>query len=105
MKELTLIEIDKVSGGVSANVFDSMGGAIIGAVAGGMSVAWDAWNISARTDGMTSGILAPVQGVLGGLFGSIWGVVFGGVIGAAEGVTDSLARANSVWDVLINAGA
>lgn len=105
MKELNMAEISMVSGGVSANLFDSIGGAIIGAVAGGMSVAWDGWNISARTDGVTSGALAPLQGVVGGLFGAIWGVAFGGVVGAAEGVTDSLARANSVWSVLINAGA
>lgn len=104
MKELTVAETELVSGAASTGILDSIGGAVIGMFAGGMGVAWAGWNISANTNGVTSGILAPAQGVLGGLFGGIWGVVFGLVVGAAEGTADSMARTDSVWTNILNAG-
>jgi len=104
MKELNVAETHLVSGAASTGLLDSIGGAITGMIAGAMGVAWSCYNISANTDGVTSGILAPAQAVLGGLFGGIWGAVFGLVVGAAEGTTDSLARADSVWNNIIAAG-
>lgn len=104
MKELTIAETELVSGAASTGLFDSIGGATVGMIAGAMGVAWSCYNISANTDGVTSGILAPAQGVIGGLFGGIWGAVFGLVVGAAEGTTDSLARADAIWGNIIIAG-
>jgi len=104
MKELTIAETELVSGAASTGFLDSIGGAVVGMIAGAMGVAWSCYNISANTDGVTSGILAPAQGVIGGLFGGIWGAVFGLVVGAAEGTTDSVARADAVWTNILTAG-
>jgi hypothetical protein len=104
MKELTIAETELVSGAASTGFLDSIGGAVIGMVAGGMGVAWAGYNISSNTNGVTSGILAPAQGVIGGLFGAIWGAAFGLVIGAAEGTADSINRADAVWNNIITAG-
>ncbi|MDW8846183.1 hypothetical protein SD961_09825 [Erwinia sp. MMLR14_017] len=104
MKELSIAETQMVSGAASTGLLDSIGGAVIGTIAGAMGVAWSCYNISANTNGVSSGILAPAQGVIGGLFGGIWGAVFGLVTGAGEGITDSLARADSVWTNILNAG-
>lgn len=104
MKELSIAETQLVSGAASTGFLDSIGGGVVGMVAGAMGVAWSCYNISANTDGVTSGVLAPAQGVLGGLFGGIWGAVFGLVVGIAEGTTDSLARADAVWSNILTAG-
>jgi len=104
MKELTIAETEFVSGAAANGFFDTISGAIIGMVAGGMGVAWAGYNISSNTNGVTSGILAPVQGLIGGLLGAIWGAVFGLVIGAADGTAVSLIRAYAVWNNIVTAG-
>ncbi|WP_312063118.1 hypothetical protein [Pantoea septica] len=104
MKELSIAQTHLVSGAAASDLFDSIGGAITGMIAGAMGVAWSCYNISANTNGVTSVILAPAQTIIGGLFGGIWGTVYGLVVGAAEGTADSLARADAVWNDIIAAG-
>jgi hypothetical protein len=103
MKELTSAQMSAVSGGASKNIFDSIGGAVIGAAAGAMGVAWSCYNVSTKSPGL-SGILAPVQAVIGGTFGAIWGGVFGLVGGLATGIDEAIIRAEEVWDNINNAG-
>lgn len=103
MEELTAAQMRSVSGGAAQNIFDSIGGAVFGAVAGAMGVAWSCYNVSTKTSGL-SGILAPVQVVIGGTFGAIWGGVFGLVGGLAIGTEGAIMRVEEVWDNINNAG-
>ncbi|MDF3934565.1 hypothetical protein [Pseudomonas citronellolis] len=101
MQELNSNEIEMVAGGATTGFFDSIGGAILGIIAGAMGTAWRGATMSLRGGSGLGAILNPVAGVVVGAFGTIWGAVYGLFNGAAQGTGSQVQALGDVWNDII----
>ncbi|SDH82301.1 hypothetical protein [Pseudomonas panipatensis] len=101
MQELNMQEVEMVAGGVTTGFFDSIGGAILGTVAGAMGAAWRGATMSLRGGSGIGAILNPVAGIITGAAGTLWGAVFGLVNGLTQGSQAQVQAMGDVWNDII----
>ncbi|MEE4408887.1 MULTISPECIES: hypothetical protein [unclassified Serratia (in: enterobacteria)] len=89
MRELTIMEVDEVSG---AGFFDTMGAGVLGAVTGSTNLMYKA----AVSGGSTGGMLG--VGIVSAGVGLIVGAVMGGIQGGLYGITNGWTKTLSLFN-------